>query len=1116
MTGMMRAKAGGTPASPRLRPGGVVLQKVSKLDRAVRAGAAAVLAAAWGAGLMASSQAYDPVADPGAVVVSGSARFTVLTPRVVRMEWSPDGQFEDRASLAFVNRRLPVPQFSVERRHGRLEIRTEALVLRYLEDTGPFDRDNLAVDFRSRGEPMVWTPGMENAGDLKGTWRTLDNYSGPCPLEPGILSREGWTLVDDSRRPLLERTAQAPWPWATPRGSESAIDWYFFAYGSDYGQALRDFIAIAGRILLPPRYVFGAWWSRYWPYSDRDLVRLVGEFREQDVPLDVLVLDMDWHLEGWTGYTWNPRYFPFPERFLAWAHEQGLRVTLNVHPHEGVGRHEQAFETFCEAMGLDPEHVERIPFDPTDPRFVRNYFELLHHPLERQGVDFWWIDWQQGEKSRVPGLDPLFWLNYLHWMDWETDPGAKPDRPLIFSRWGGLGSHRYPIGFSGDTFNDWESLAWQPCFTSTAGNVGYAYWSHDIGGHQPGPVEPELYARWIQFGALSPVLRTHAGRHPDAERRIWAFEPEIFRVCREAWRLRYALLPYIYTMARKAYDEGLPLCRPLYYAWPELEEAYAHPGQYLFGDDLLVAPVAEPVNPHTRVASVRVWLPPGRWQDWFTGEPDEGPCERYIAAPLERLPLYVREGAVVPLAPPMRHSGEKPLDPLILHVFAGQAPCRFATRVYEDDGLTRGYQHGRCAWTPIACDSGGGRCRLEIGPMEGTFAGALAERACEVHIRNAPPAAEVRLDGTALRPFEEAGEGAAGFGYDAATRSLVIRTPRLATRQPVALDVTWSQAARAEGEAGRRASRAAAIETALAERRAAATPPGENLAGLGALLGLYHRLELAVAAGDPAVLEARVIAGSTVRPPVVSPDSLRCVLEVSGGQAQGGPVTLAPISEQDAALAAGSRRLELPEIPQTLLLRSLVSMRAGQLELEVPAEKVAFPSISAWWVAGPFERKDVGRLNAEIAGAARPDPEHSWPGKGGGVARWHRVVRGHASAEDPTREFVVELQRVFPAQLEDAAAYALTFLHSPEDRTVQLAVGSDDGCVVWVNGREYHRNLVSRPYRSRQDRFAVPLKAGLNTLVVRVDQHKQRWGFSVHVERPDSRPDTQVQVRLEP
>ena len=176
-------------------------------------------------------------------------------------------------------------------------------------------------------------------------------------------------------------------------------------------------------------------------------------------------------------------------------------------------------------MGIDPATQKYIPFDITDKKFAINYMNLLHHPLEAQGINFWWLDWQQEPTTKLPGVNPTWWLNYVHF----TDQQREGKRPLLFHRWGGLGNHRYQIGFSGDTISIWDSLAFQPWFTGTAANVGYAYWSHDIGGHMPGAVDPEIYTRWIQFGALSPILRTHTTKNPDSERRIWAYPEPLLR-----------------------------------------------------------------------------------------------------------------------------------------------------------------------------------------------------------------------------------------------------------------------------------------------------------------------------------------------------------------------------------------------------------------------------------------------------------------------------------------------------------------------------------------------------------------------------------------------------------
>ena len=204
----------------------------------------------------------DSTANPRAVVRAGQARFTILTPALMRLEWSPTDAFEDRPSLVFLNRRLPVPEFHVSRRGGRLTIETDELTLRYREADGKFAADNLSIELSLNGRPIVWRPGTPDTGNLGGTVCTLDALDGACPLDPGLLSRDGWTLVDDSARPLF---GDGDWAWPQSRPDIDALDWYFFGYGYDYARWLRDFTRLAGRVPLPPRFVFGSWWSRYWP-----------------------------------------------------------------------------------------------------------------------------------------------------------------------------------------------------------------------------------------------------------------------------------------------------------------------------------------------------------------------------------------------------------------------------------------------------------------------------------------------------------------------------------------------------------------------------------------------------------------------------------------------------------------------------------------------------------------------------------------------------------------------------------------------------------------------------------------------------------------------------------
>jgi len=741
------------------------------------------------------ARAAAPSPDPRAVVTAGNARFTVLTPQLIRLEWAAGAKFEDHASLVFINRRLPVPEFTRESRDGATVIRTAALRLEY--KPGPsgdkFSPENLSISFDCAGRAVVWKPGMKDSGNLLGTTRTLDGVRGDnAKLEPGLISRDGWTVVDDSTRPLFDSAdfsfpdgEASPWPWVMPRPPGDRIDWYFFGYGHDYRQALHDYTLVAGSIPLPPRFAFGAWWSRYWAYSDRELVDLVNEFHSHEVPLDVLVIDMEWHKTfgnpwgklddslhqlGWTGYSWNKLLFPDPDRFLAWVHSQGLKATLNLHPASGVQPWEDRYPEMPRAMGIDPATKQYVPFDIANKRFATNYLNILHHPLERQGIDFWWLDWQQEDKTSLEGVNPTWWLNYTHF----TDQERQGKRPLIFHRWGGLGNHRYQIGFSGDTVSVWESLAFQPYFTATAANVGYAYWSHDIGGHMPGAVSPELYTRWIQFGAFSPILRTHTTKNADAERRIWAYPEPYAEIMRNAVLLRYALLPYVYTEARRTYDTGLAFLHPLYYDWPEKDAAYTA-SEYAFGDSMLVAPVVQPVDPKTGLAEESIWIPPGEWIEWSTGGHFKGPATVTRRYSISQIPVFMKAGAIVPMQPEMRYSGEKPLDPLIVNVFPLARGQASTYRLYEDGATTLGYKQDEFAWTELAARRDADTTTITIGPLDGRFAGMPEARGYEIRLPGNWPPEEVSVNGEAIPYRSEPGKS--GWQYAGSTLTTVITLP---------------------------------------------------------------------------------------------------------------------------------------------------------------------------------------------------------------------------------------------------------------------------------------------------------------------------------------------------
>jgi hypothetical protein len=712
---------------------------------------------------------FKSVAAREAVLRVGSARFTVLTDRIMRLEYDSSGCFEDRASQTFWFREQPVPPFDYHLGERSLEIETDYLLLRYeAADEGTFTPDKLSITVKATN--AVWHPGDIDENNLKGTTRTLDYCNGYTPLGSGLVSRAGWAVFDDSSSLVFNDE-----DWLEPRRT-TETDWYFFGYGHDYKACLSDYCAVSGRIPLIPRWILGNWWSRYWAYTQDELTQLIKDFEAHQIPLSVCIVDMDWHLTktgnsstGWTGYTWNRELFPDPQGFIGFLHDKGLHTALNLHPAEGIHPHEAQYPAMATRLEIDPTSQQPIAFDITDPAFAKAYFEVLHYPYEAMGVDFWWMDWQQGLKCKIDGLDPLWLINHLHFYDLGRD-GTR--RPFIFSRWGDKGHQRYPIGFSGDSYATWDTLRFEPYMTATASNIAYGWWSHDIGGHTSGTGDSELFTRWVQFGVFSPIMRIHSNKGHFYDQRPWMFEDaEVETVLRDTLQLRHALIPYLYTMAQRAHQDSLPLLLPLYYEYPECDAAYRCPQQYLFGTELIAAPFTDPADPDTGLSRQVVWLPEGEWTHFFSGEHYAGDAWYPIYGKLKDIPLFAKAGAIIPLGPNVGWGGIDNPAALHIHVFAG-ADNTFT--LYEDDGESNDYLDARSCRTTMTQRWLGSQLQFTMDAAVGDTSLIPGGRSITLYIHGVKE--EVRtiakVDGAAVP---------AAASYDVATETLTIVGIQLST-----------------------------------------------------------------------------------------------------------------------------------------------------------------------------------------------------------------------------------------------------------------------------------------------------------------------------------------------
>lgn len=719
----------------------------------------------------------EPVLSDNVAWQDSLVRFTVINDGVIRMEYAPDGQFVNDPSFIAVNRQYAKSAYKLNETDSQISISTDYMTLTYQKGTGAFTAENLSVQSASSlTTHFSWHPGDVQQENLGGTYRTLDGYDGnryydwgrradgsqELPLEPGLLARDGWTLIDDSQGLLFDGDVNdlslPEMPWVKERQSaDGAQDWYFMAYGHDYKKALGDYTQFAGRIPLPPRFAFGYWWSRYWRYSADDLRFLVKSMKEWDNPLDVLVIDMDWHYSdgvkgGWTGYTWNDELFPDPAGLLKEFDEQGIQVTMNLHPADGVSSVEEHYADFAKWLGREPktpEERDTLEWCSSDKKYMQGWYETILRPLEKQGVDFWWLDWQQGlADKQITALSNTFWLNYATFSDMQRNRSV---RPMLYHRWGGLGNHRYQIGFSGDSYATWASLEYQPYFNSTASNVLYGYWSHDLGGHmlvhQGDKLDQELYIRWMQLGLFLPIMRTHSTNDVNMNKEPWALlDPENGKLVAQLVRQREALVPYSYTAARQAYETGVSLCRPMYYDYPEAPEAYTSKTQYMYGDQFLVAPITRPMNSQG-LSQVQIWLPEGcDWYEMCTGEWLAGGQTVERSFTLQQYPVYAKAGSILPRFAGKRNQSVQE-EELFLHVIPGNGLA--SGHVYEDAGNDQQYAT-QYATTQFDYTETEGGAKLVIGARQGSYDGMTDSRTYIVKLPAEAQPAAVLVDGVSV------------------------------------------------------------------------------------------------------------------------------------------------------------------------------------------------------------------------------------------------------------------------------------------------------------------------------------------------------------------------------
>lgn len=609
-----------------------------------------------------------------------------------------------------------------------------------------------------------------------------DNMYVNIPFWLGLRgSRAYGLLLDSVWQGALDAGAMSP-ERLTFGAAGGDLTYYVFA-GPTPAAVLARYADLTGHMPLPPRWALGYQQSR-WSYYPEDYVRAVArEFRARRIPCDVLYLDIE-YMDGYRDFTWDPRRFPDPARLLADLRAEGFKVVpivdagVKVDPTDPTYADGLARDAFCRypngALYRGRVWPGECVFPDVSQEHVRAWWGERHRALTDAGVAGIWDD--MNEPSLVASVTPTRTVgkatiapDVVHrggGADGPTIPHAafhnaygqqiaaasraglehlRPgERPFVLTRAGTAGIQRSAAVWTGDNSGIWPHLALALRMCLGLGLSGVPFCGADVGGFW-GDTSGELLARWTQLGAVLPFFRNHSARDTHAQE-PWAFGQPVEAICRAAIELRYRLLPYLYTLFERAAAEGAPIARALAYASPADPAAAALDDELLLGDALLAAPV---LTEHTDERAV--YFPTGNWVDWWTGERQTGPARATVAAPLDLLPLYAREGAIIPLGPVLQHTEERDTDPITLACFLGGSGSHADGALYQDDGATTAYQAGATRTTRFFAGRDPGQIEVRAEAPDGAYDPGAHAWVVELHLPMSAPTVgprptSVRLD----------------------------------------------------------------------------------------------------------------------------------------------------------------------------------------------------------------------------------------------------------------------------------------------------------------------------------------------------------------------------------
>ena len=600
----------------------------------------------------------DLIANRRNIVRGDKYRFTVLSPRLIRIEYNKNNKFEDRATALVVKRDFGYTPYTINQTDISLTITTEYFTLTYIK-SAPINGKNIKVVIN--GTDKEWYPEIKEVRNLGTINYSLDDLDKNLKLNKGLYSFDGFATIYDNTFAIDNEMFV---------NREDFFDLYLFVYKQDLGLCLQDYFNLTGYPPMIPRYALGSWWYKNDPYNMYDIDNIIKKFNDNHIPISVFLLGNKWH-NNIENFSYDKTLFDISALHTYYQNKiQKFGLTLN--PELPIYHNDPLYPSL---VGSINNYKDYISFVPLNNNTINSYLNIVLSSLKNTGINIFNIDYYN--KADLQGL---FLLNHYHYTIANLN-----ELGIILSRNPGIAPHRYPIIYSGKTRVSWDTLRVLPNYNNSAANMGISWYAHAIGGYYGGIEDNELYIRYIQFGVFNPIfiLASDTGKY--YKREPWKWNQLNLSVIREYMQLRNKLVPYIYNEGYTYHQFGVPIIQPLYYKYPKIYDEPNYVNQYFFGSKIMISPIIKRKNLEMNRVVQRIFIPNGIWYDYTTGKKFTGNKYYVEFYKDEEYPIFIKEGSIIPMS--LEETTEVPTN-MELQIFPAENGLYGSYELYEDDGIS--------------------------------------------------------------------------------------------------------------------------------------------------------------------------------------------------------------------------------------------------------------------------------------------------------------------------------------------------------------------------------------------------------------------------------------------